>query len=205
MRHWHDLSEWETEAEELAWHQTPVIDPRVDLLRPQAKKPSRCKSTKLIALDPTFTFHGGDTKIHSKLDSNGPTHFHKSGKPTMLLKYEQVAFSAYFGHFTQHSKHTGLDQILFKPTNMEPCRCVLERGNLLISPLAAEKLLICLTPHRTSSTSPRCSCGGGTSFVPPPAMHREQMENPVYTSGGLVTVQGWQVRGGGFSSTCQKH
>lgn len=95
--------------------------------RTQVKKPRRCKSKKPITFDPNFTFHGGNTEIHSKLDSNGPTH---KKKPAMLLKYEQVAFSAYFGHFTQRSKRTGLDQILFKSTNLEPCRCVLEWSNL---------------------------------------------------------------------------
>lgn len=55
---------------------------------------------------------------------------YKSGKPTVLLKCERIAFSAYFGHLTQHSKHTGLDQIVSKSTNMEPHRCVLERSNL---------------------------------------------------------------------------
>lgn len=89
---------------------------------------------KALTLDPNLTFHGGDTEIHSELDWNGPTHIHKSGKPTVLLKYEQVAFSAYFGHFTQHSKCTGLDQTLFKSTNMEPHRCVLEWSNLAHCP-----------------------------------------------------------------------
>ena len=59
---------------------------------------------------------------------------------------------------------------------------------------------ICLTPRRTPSVTPRC--GSSTSFVPPPATRREQMEKRADAGGGLLTVRGWRVRGGEFSSTC---
>lgn len=100
----------------------------------------RSLAEKSISLNPNFSFYGGNTEIHSKLDSNGPTHIHKSEKPTMLLKYKQVTFSAHFGHFTQHSKCTGLNQILFKSTNMEPLRWVLEQSNLAHCPTVCREV-----------------------------------------------------------------
>lgn len=147
-------------------------------------------------MDPTFTLHGGTTGIHSRLDSNGPTHTHTSGMPTILLKCEQVAFSAYFSHFTQHSKCTVLDQMFFMSTNTEPRRCALEQNNLAHFPTGCGEGAN--LPDHTQELQHR----------PQAQLHCQQRPASrwetrlVPAKGRLLTVQGWRVTCGGFSSTC---
>lgn len=100
---------------------------------------------------------------HSKLDSDGPPHIPKPGKPPALLKYEQAALPADFGRFFQCSKC----KKCFPHPHLWSHSGVFRSGAaVLVHPLAVGEVADLSDPYRISSTAPRCSC---TSFVPPAA------------------------------------
>lgn len=147
----------------------------------KSRSPEDVNQKNLITLASTFTFHGGDTEIHSKRDANRPTRLHRPAKPTMpqLLFLPTSITSASRAHTHCRAKYFSNWQ-LQGHTACFRAECPTSRpaGHRDVAGFPAS-LQDCRHDPKWS----------GTSVTPPPAMHGEPEESQIYACGALLL--GW--------------